>query len=48
MTAGRGRDPIPLTRQMVEVLQKADPRCETASDLTPGELELLQALSAAG
>ena len=43
-----GCDPIPLTRPMVEVLQKADPRCDSASELTPGELELLQALSAAG
>jgi hypothetical protein len=44
----RGCDPIPLTRPMIGVLQKTDPRCERAGSLAAEERELLQALSAAG
>lgn len=45
---GRGCDPIPLTLPMIQVLQKADPRCESAGQLTAEEQELLQALLSAG
>jgi hypothetical protein len=41
---GHGCDPIPLTRAMVEVLQKADPRCESSRHLTEAETALLKAL----
>lgn len=45
---GHGCDPIPLTAEMTRVIQKADPRCESAKSLTAEELELLKALGAAG
>ena len=45
---GHGCDPIPLTAEMTQVLQKADPRCESSHALTAEELELLKALGAAG
>lgn len=43
---GHGCDPIPLTRDMVAVLQKADPRCASAAELTAEEQAMLQALGA--
>lgn len=45
---GHGCDPIPLTDEMTRVLQKADPRCESAGSLTPEELQLLKQLGVAG
>ncbi len=45
---GHGCDPIPLTAEMTRVLQKADPRCESSKALTAEDIELLQALGAAG
>lgn len=44
---GHGCDPIPLTAEITRVIQKADPRCESAKSLTEEELELLKALQAA-
>lgn len=44
---GHGCDPIPLTRAMVQVLQKSDPRCKPAARLSPEEQTLLDSLQAA-
>lgn len=38
---GRGCDPIPLTKPMVKVIQKTDPRCASKPDLSPEEMQLL-------
>ena len=44
---GHGCDPIPLTRDMLVLLQKTDPRCDDNPDLTPEEIATLQALQQA-
>jgi hypothetical protein len=44
---GHGCDPIPLTAELVKVIQKADPRCASAAELTPEEQATLKALSGA-
>ncbi|QFU76979.1 hypothetical protein EY643_15710 [Halioglobus maricola] len=41
---GHGCDPIPLTRDMLVLLQKTDPRCENNPSLTAEEIATLQAL----
>ena len=41
---GHGCDPIPLTREMVVVLQKTDPRCKDNPALSPEERSTLKAL----
>ncbi len=38
---GHGCDPIPLTKPMVSVIQKTDPRCATKPALSAPEMELL-------
>lgn len=45
---GHGCDPIPLTAEMTRLLQKADPRCDSAKQLSPEDVDLLKALGAAG
>lgn len=42
-----GCDPIPLTDDMIRALQKTDPRCSTAVDLTTAEKEALEFIRAA-
>jgi hypothetical protein len=44
---GHGCDPIPLTRDMLVLLQKTDPRCKDNPTLSPEELEKLKALQQA-
>mgnify|MGYP001820508802 CR=1 FL=1 len=44
---GHGCDPIPLTRDMLVLLQKTDPRCKDNPTLTPEEIGKLQALQQA-
>lgn len=41
---GHGCDPIPLTRDMIVLLQKTDPRCEDNPALSEAEIATLQAL----
>ncbi|WP_298444263.1 hypothetical protein [uncultured Ferrimonas sp.] len=41
-----GCDPIPLSLQVKQVLQKTDPRCEEKYLPTPAELKMLQQLAA--
>lgn len=42
-----GCDPIPLTDDMIRALQKTDPRCPTAVELTKAEKEALEFIRAA-
>lgn len=44
---GHGCDPIPITPQMTAVLQKTDPRCTEAFELSEQELVILKQLKAA-
>ncbi len=44
---GHGCDPIPLTRDLLVLLQKTDPRCEDNPTLTEEELGKLKALQQA-
>lgn len=44
---GHGCDPIPLTRDILVLLQKIDPRCADNPTLSPQELDKLKALKAA-
>ena len=44
---GHGCDPIPLTRDVLLLLQKTDPRCKDNPTLSPEELGKLQALQQA-
>ena len=44
---GHGCDPIPLTAEMARALQKTDPRCSNAPELTAEEADALAALQAA-
>ena len=44
---GHGCDPIPLTRDLLVLLQKTDPRCENNPTLSPEELGKLKALQQA-
>lgn len=44
---GHGCDPIPLTREILDLLQKTDPRCENNPALTAEERDKLQALQQA-
>lgn len=41
---GHGCDPIPLTKEMLTVIQKTDPRCEEKQPLSEQELVLLKQL----
>ncbi|REL35591.1 hypothetical protein [Thalassotalea euphylliae] len=43
---GHGCDPIPITRPMIDVIQKTDPRCEDKPQLTADELVILKQLKA--
>ncbi len=38
---GHGCDPLPLTKEMVAVIQKTDPRCETKPQLSAADLKIL-------
>ena len=42
--SGHGCEPIPLTRDILTLLQKTDPRCSNNEALTAEELGKLQAL----
>jgi hypothetical protein len=44
---GHGCDPIPLTRDILSLLQKTDPRCKDNPTLSPEELDKLKALQQA-
>ena len=44
---GHGCDPIPLTRDMLVLLQKTDPRCQDNPTLSAEEVEKLKALQQA-
>lgn len=44
---GHGCDPIPLTRDVLVLLQKTDPRCKDNPSLSPEELGKLKALQQA-
>lgn len=44
---GHGCDPIPLTRDILLLLQKTDPRCKDNPTLSPEEMGKLQALQQA-
>ncbi|REL26952.1 hypothetical protein DXX93_10465 [Thalassotalea euphylliae] len=41
---GHGCDPIPITRPMIDVIQKTDPRCQDKPQLTADELAILKQL----
>lgn len=41
---GHGCDPIPITRPMIKVIQKTDPRCKDKPQLTADELVILKQL----
>ena len=43
---GHGCDPIPITREMIKVIQKTDPRCKVKQPLSPQEIKLLKQLQA--
>jgi hypothetical protein len=44
---GHGGDPIPLTKEVLALLQKTDPRCEDNEPLTANEMKKLSALKQA-
>jgi hypothetical protein len=44
---GHGCEEIPLTREMVMVIQKTDPRCDDNEQLTADDIETLKKLQAA-
>jgi hypothetical protein len=41
---GHGCLPVPLTRAMIEALQRSDPRCSPPNPLRPQDLEALRQL----